>query len=115
MIAHGLAVAPGLAICARCDLPVQLELTRNDGLGKITFADEIRDHADFPDRFGIEQEPRVAQTWFFLPKRALDVGKNLSSPDFSCVRERRRTGVGIDRRTMANDQQTGVRFAFHAS
>src|SRR5437764_10956424 len=105
MIAHRFAIVPGLTIRAPGDLPVQQSFPGDDGLDEITFTDEVGHHAVLTDLFRIEQEPRVTQTWFFFPKRALDVGKNPSSPDFSRVRERRRTGVRVDRRTMANDQQ----------
>src|SRR5436853_3847417 len=104
MVADRLAIMPGLSIRAFCNSPVQLQFTRNDDLRKITLADKIRDDADVFDRVRIKQKDRVAQARLFFPKRTLHITKNISTPDFGCVRQRRRARIRIYRRAMTDDE-----------
>src|SRR5438045_5653659 len=114
MIAHRFAIVPGLTIRAPGDLPVQLKFPRDDGLGKITFTDEVGHHADLTDRFRIEQEPRITQTWLFLPKRALNFREKFPSADFNGMAQCRRARVRVDRRAMAHDEERGIWCWTHA-
>src|SRR5206468_10734721 len=81
MIPYRLAIFPDLTIRAFSDPIIQFKLPRNYSLRKITLADEIRHDVNFVNQLGIEQEQRVAQARFFFPKGALDVGKDLSTPN----------------------------------
>ena len=113
MVPDRLAIVPGLAIRAFCNSPVQLQFTWNDDLRKITLADEIRDDADVFDCVRIKQKDRVAQTRLFFPKRTLHIGKNISTPDLSRVRQRRRARVRIHRRAMADNEKAVI--GYHKS
>ena len=50
MISNRLTISPELSIRSFRDPPIQLKLARNHRLGEITFADEIRHHANFTNR-----------------------------------------------------------------
>ena len=113
MVPDRLAIVPGLAIRAFCNSPIQLQLTRNNDLRKITLADEIRDDANLFDCVRIEQKDRVAQTRLFFPKRTLHIGKNISTPNLGRVRQSRRARVRIHRRAMTDDEQCGLLPAVH--
>src|SRR5205814_10456503 len=108
MISDRLTICPDLAARTFCEAVVQLKLTRDYRLGEITFADKIRDDVHFANRFGIEQEQCVAQTWFLFPKGALHVGKNLSAPNLRSMRQRRRARIRIYRRPMTDDEKRGA-------
>ncbi len=73
----------------------QLKLARNHRLREIAFTDKIGHHRDVADRFRIEQKHCVAQARFFLPERALDIGKNVSPPNLSGMRKSRRAGIRV--------------------
>jgi hypothetical protein len=76
MAAHWIAIvdffssAPGYA-------PLQLQLSRNDRLGKISLADKDRDNIDF-DAFDHAQY--LAHGRLFLPKAAMDLAKDAARP-----------------------------------
>jgi len=64
-------------------------------LGEITFTDEIRDNENLTHRFVGEKKSRVAQARFLFPERALDIGKNFASLNFSRVCPSRRARIRI--------------------
>src|SRR6266446_7862377 len=113
MVADRLAIMPGLSIRALCDLAIQLELARNHRLREVAFANEVRDDGNVFDRVRIKEKDRVAQAGFFFPKRALHLAKNVSSPDFRCMRQRRRARVRIHRRAMADNEKAVI--GYHKS
>ena len=104
MIPDPLALVPGLPTGAFSNPSVQLELARNYRLGEVTFANEIGNDVNIFDCVRIEKKDRVAQARFFFPKRALHLAKNVSSPDFGCMRQRRRARIRIHRRAMTDDE-----------
>jgi hypothetical protein len=57
-----------------------------------------------PNRFRIEQEPRIVQARFLFPKGALNFGESFPPLNFRRVRECRRTRIRVHRRTVADDQ-----------
>src|SRR5207244_11294936 len=95
MIPDWLTIIPDLPIRALCDLAIQLKLARNYRLGEITLADEIWDNVNVFDCIRIKEKNRVAQARLFFPKRAGHIAKNVSSPDLSRVRQRRRARLRI--------------------
>src|SRR4029077_10809430 len=105
MISNRLTISPDLSIRSFCDLTVQLKLTRDHSLGEVAFADEIRHHADFANRFGFKKEKSVAQTWFLFPEGALHICKNLPTPNLGGMRQRRRARVRVHRRAVSDDQK----------
>jgi hypothetical protein len=108
MISNRLTISPELSIRSFRNAAVQLKLPRDDGLREIAFADEIRHHVNFTNRFGIEQKQRVAQAGFFFPEAALHVRKNLASSDLGCMRQRRRARIRVDSRAVRNNQKPAV-------
>ena len=108
MVPNRLAIFPTLAARSFCYATIQLKLARDYGLGEITFADKIRHDINFANRFGIEQEDRVAQTRFLFPKRAADLDKDFSTPNFHRVRQRRRARIRIHRRAVSDNEKGGV-------
>src|SRR5437660_7490886 len=114
MVPDRLAIIPRLSIRSLGNLARQLNLPRNHGLGEITLANEIGDDVNVFDCLRIKKRKRVAQTRFLFPKRALNIGKNISSPNFGRMRVCRRTRIRIHGRAMTDDQQTSVRFALQA-
>src|SRR5512133_107227 len=76
IVADRFAIDPSLAICAGRKRSLQFQLSWDHRLGEIAFADKIRDHEDLANCSIREKKSRVAQTWFFLPKSAADIGKD---------------------------------------
>src|SRR5881227_1426843 len=105
MISNRLAVVPSLTAQSFCPRAIELKLAWNHRLSEIPFADEIRHDIDFTYRFRLEQEHRIAQTWFLLPECAFHLRESLSTPNRRRVRQRRRAGIGIDCRAVRDDQQ----------
>src|SRR5438309_8487452 len=95
MIPDRLAVVPGLPTGAFSNPSVQLELARNYRLGEVTFANEIGNDVNIFDCVRIEKKDRVAQARFFFPKRALHIGKNISTPNLGPMRQGRRARIRI--------------------
>src|SRR5205807_5434088 len=95
MIPDRLAVVPGLPTGAFSNPSVQLELARNYRLREVTFANEIGNDVNIFDCVRIENEDRVAQARFLFPKCALHISENVSSPDLSRMRQRRRARIRI--------------------
>jgi len=95
MIPNRVRISPDLSIQPFRDPPIQFKLARDYSLREISFANEIRNDVNFTYRFRIEQEERVSQARFFFPKRALDIRKNLPTPNLRRMRQRRRAGIWI--------------------
>src|SRR4029453_16464043 len=114
MISDRLAVFPNLAVRSFCDSAIQLEFSRNHCLREITLADEIWHHADFANRFGVEQEQRIPQTRFFFPKGALHIDKNFPTPNLRRMLQRRRTRIRVHGRAVSDDEKRGILFLRHS-
>ena len=84
MISDRLTISPELSIRSFRDPPIQPKFARNHCLREVTLADEIRDHVNFANRFGIENKQRVAQARLLFPKRAIHVRKRFC--DTGCPR-----------------------------
>src|SRR5258708_24308991 len=104
MVPNWLAIIPYLSIRSLGDLSVQPELARNHRLGEIAFADEVRDDGNVLDCLRIKKKNRVAQARLFFPKRALHISENISPPDLSRMRQRRRARIRIHRRAVTDNQ-----------
>jgi hypothetical protein len=103
VIPNRLTISPGLSIRSFRDPPIQLKLARNDRLREIPFANEIRHHINFLNRFGIEEKQRVAQAGLLFPKRSLHLRKNLPAPNLRCMRQRRRTRIWVHSRAVRDN------------
>ena|SRR5438105_4056289 len=108
MIPDWLTIIPDLPIRSFRHLTVQPQFAWNHCLGEITLADEIWDDVNVFDRARTKQKDRVAQTRLFFPKCAGHIAKNVSSPDLSRMRQRRRARIRIHGRAMTDDQKSAV-------
>src|SRR5215467_8300142 len=115
MISNRLTILPDLSIRSFRDLPIQLKLARNHRLREIAFTNEIRHHANFTNRFGMKQKQRVAQARFLLPKRALNVRKNVPTPNLRHMRPCRCARIRIYSRAVGNDEKRSFLFRRHAA
>src|SRR4249919_2030929 len=104
MISNRLTISPDLSVRSCRDRTIQLKLARNNGLGEITFANEIRHHVNFANRIWIEQEQGVTQARLLFPKRALHIRKNFLTSDLRRVRQSWRARVQIHRGAVSDDQ-----------
>src|SRR5437762_6204623 len=95
MIPDWLTIIPDLPISAFRYLTVQPQFARNYRLREVTFANEIGNDVNIFDCVRIENEDRVAQARFLFPKCALHISENVSSPDLSRMRQRRRARIRI--------------------
>src|SRR5438477_8766873 len=102
MVPDRLAIIPDLSTRSLGNLAVQLKLPRNHGLREITLANEVRDDVNGFDCVRIEKKDRVAQARFLFPKCALHITENVSSPDLSRMRQRRRARIRIHGRAMTD-------------
>src|SRR5437764_2005777 len=96
MVPDRLAMIPDLSIRAFRNSSIQLQLPRNHRLGEITFANEIGDDVNVFVCLGLKKRKRDAQTRFFFPKGALNISKNMSSPNFGDVVEYRLSPIGFN-------------------
>src|SRR6266481_692685 len=115
MISDRLTISPDLSIRSFCGSPAQLKLARNHRLREITFADEIRHHVNFANRFGIEQKQRITQARFLFPERALHLSKNLPTPNLRRMLQRRRARIRVHGRAVRNNQERAVFIGTHAN
>src|SRR5689334_2771459 len=104
IVANRFAVDPGLAVCASRNRPIQFQLSRNYCLCEITFADKIRHHENLRNFLVREKKPRVAQTWFFLPKSAAYIREEISFLNFAGMPSCWRARIGIHSRSVTDDQ-----------
>jgi hypothetical protein len=114
MTSDRFAVFPDLTSRAVRDSPVQFQLAWDHRFSEITLADKIRHHENVADRFRIEDRQCIAQTRFFFPKRAFHYRENISPPNLSCMRQGRRTRIGIHRRAVSDDQEPSAFIATHS-
>src|SRR6266511_1495435 len=98
MIPDWLTVFPCLPALSFCRAAIQLQLAGDHSLSEVSFA----------DRFGIEQEKRIAQTRFLFPEGASDLCKNFPTPDFRGMRQRRRARIRIHGRAVGDNQKRNV-------
>src|SRR6187397_2744021 len=103
MISNRLTISPDLSIRSFRESSAQLKLPRDHRLGEISFADEIRHHVNFMNRFGIEQKQRIAQARLLFPKRALHLSKNPPTPNLRRVLQRRRARIRVHSRAVRDD------------
>src|SRR3954447_3715081 len=105
MISYRRGIVPELTIVAAgCD-SAQLQLTRNNCLGEISFANEVGDDRDFGNFVRIEQKQSVPQARFFLPESAMDIPEHLATANFSRMHPSGLAGVGVDGGTVTDDEQ----------
>jgi len=83
----------------------ELELARDDVLGEVTFADEVRNDIDF---WGIDHEKRLAHGWLLFPETDVHFGKEIALTDFGSVLEVGGGGIWVFGRTVADDEESGV-------
>ena len=110
MIPDRFAIFPNLAARSGRQGTIQLQLARDNRLGEISFADEIRHHVNFADLGIIEEEERIAKARLFLPETTGNFTEEPALPDRRRLGQTRRARVGIDGRTVADDEKgTGSR------
>src|SRR6266511_3447773 len=103
MIPDWLTVFPCLPALSFCRAAIQLQLAGDHSLSEVSFA----------DRFGIEQEKRIAQTRFLFPEGASDLCKNFPTPDFRGMRQRRRARIRIHGRAVGDNEKRNFIFQSH--
>src|SRR5262249_858648 len=108
MIPNRFTISPDLSIRSLRDPPIQLKLPRNHRLREIPFADEIRHHVNFTNRFWIEQKQWVSQARLLFPKGALHIRKNFAAPNLRRMRQRRCARIRVHGRAVRNNQKAAV-------
>ena len=109
VVPHGLAIFEGEAI-AMGDGAIEAEFAGDDGIGEITFADEIGDEVDF---IGADHVEDLAVAGFFFPEGGVDFGEDLAIDEGGGVIESGGTGIGVDRGSVADDDESAVRLGKH--
>src|SRR5438067_12425873 len=104
IVPHRFAINPSLTVRTRHTRARQLQLARYYRLGKITFADEIRDDEYLANPLW-EKKTRIAQARFLFPKSALDIGKNFSALNFACVSPSGCARVRVHRQPFAHYEE----------
>src|SRR4029453_8332796 len=104
MISNRLTISPELSIGSFRDPPIQLKLARDDRLGEIPFAVEIRHYMNFANPLRIESKKRTAQTPPPFPNTASHTRKDFPAPNLPRMLQRRRARVRIHRRAVRDDQ-----------
>ena len=84
----------------------ELEFARDDVLGEIAFADEIRHDVDL---VGIDHVERLAHRGFLFPEAAMHLGEQAAAADFIGVVEVGRGGVRILGGPVTDDEKGAVR------
>ena len=84
------------------DRAVEAEFARDDLLGEVAGADEIRDDVNLR---GARLPQRLAKIGFFLPETDVDLGEDAAPPQFLRMLVGGRAGIGIECRAMPEQQQ----------
>ena len=92
------------------DGAIEAEFAGDDGIGEITFADEIGDEVDF---IGADHVEDLAVAGFFFPEGGVDFGEDLAIDEGGGVIESGGAGIGVDRGSVADDDESAVRLRKH--
>jgi len=95
IVPHRFAINPNLSIRARRNQTVQLQFPRDHRLREIAFADKIRRHENFMNRFIAEEKSRVAQARLLFPKSTFNIGKKVTALNFARVSPSRGARIRI--------------------
>src|SRR6516164_10108840 len=93
-----------------CNWSRKFKFSRNDSFCKITFAYKVRNDVHV---FAFHHVQDLAQTWFFLPERAVHFRKSVTSNDLVGMLKGWGARIWIQSRTVAYKDQSAALFVDH--